>query len=162
MPDLAAQAAALWDAGADVVKVVGMAHTLADCAVAVQSLVASQRPTIAVAMGRYGVASRLLPFGQPHALLSFAAPDHAAGTAPGQIGLSSLLDDFRVRQITPSTRLVGWLGHGLTACAAATRALAARGEEIVLVPMPLARGEDARAAARLFMEMGIDVGRMRG
>ncbi len=155
--DLAAQAAALWAAGADVVKVVGMAHSLTDCARAVQVLAAARRPTIALAMGAPGAASRILAFAQPNALLSFAAPDEGAGTAPGQFSLRALLEDFNVRRVTAQTRLIGRLGWDAAACAAANQRLSAAGHDAVLVPLPASPAQDQAAAQPLFAAAGVEI-----
>ncbi len=115
MPDdLAAQADRLWQAGPDAVKLVGMAHCLADCTPVLRLLAAATRPTIAIAMGPHGLPTRLLAFRYPHALLSFAAPDApagaaAAGTAPGQITLSAMRDVYRAQTISRHTLLLGLL-----------------------------------------------------
>jgi 3-dehydroquinate dehydratase/shikimate dehydrogenase len=110
--DLEMQAGRLWQAGADVVKLVGAAQWLADCAPVLRLLAAATRPTIAIAMGPHGLISRMMAFCYPHAFLSFAAPDPtglADGTAPGQISLGAMLDIYRVRHITPHTMLIGLL-----------------------------------------------------
>lgn len=148
--DLAQQAAALAQAGADVVKVVGMAHSLPDCARALQVLDEATLPTIAIAMGVYGLPSRVLAFRSPHALLSFAAPDAAAGTAPGQLTLTTMLEDLRVRALTPQTTLIGWADGDVRACGVANARLAAQGLDAVTIPLPSVADTDrAQAAASL-------------
>ena len=108
LADLPDQAAALWAAGADVVKLVGTASRLADILPVLELMQQATRPTIAIAMGVCGLATRLLAFRYPNTLLSFAAPDSTAQrTAPGQISLAAMNDTFRVRSIGPDTRLVG-------------------------------------------------------
>ncbi len=127
MPDdLAARAASLWQAGADVVKLVGMAQRLADCAPVLRLLAAAQRPTIAIAMGQHGLLTRVLAFRYRHALLSFAAPDPApeggaAGTAPGQISLSAMRDDVPGADHHPAHDAGGAAGRRRQHVAAAGR-----------------------------------------
>ena len=94
--DLPAQAEALWAAGADVVKLVGMAQCLADCAPVLHLLQAAARPTIAIAMGNSGLATRLLAFRYPQSFLSFAAPDdvpaHHTPQSPDRCSVEQHLD----------------------------------------------------------------------
>lgn len=123
--DLSAQVAALWAEGPDIIKIVGTARSLADCAPVLGTMRAAARPTIAVAMGAYGLITRLLAFRCPHAFLSFAAPDQAlassaplaadgaeSGTAPGQLRLSTVLKVYRVRSVSANTRFFGLIQPG--------------------------------------------------
>lgn len=152
--DLAAQAKRLWQAGPDVVKVAGMAQRLADCAPVLRLLAEAQRPTIAIAMGRHGLPSRVLAFRYANAFLSFAAPDEpgapsAAGTALGQLTLSAMRDLYRVHAIDGRTRFVGLVAadaDALPALAEGNRWLGREGYNAVLAPLPLAPGEDPAAA----------------
>lgn len=152
--DLAARAASLWAAGADVVKLVGMARGLADCAPVLRLLAEATRPTIAIAMGEHGLLTRVLALRYPHALLSFAAPDPsgpAGGTAPGQITLGAMLDLYRVRAISQRTRLIGLLAPDANASPLlpeGNRRLARQGLDAVLLPLQPAPGENGPAAAK--------------
>ena len=143
--DLPDQAAALWAAGADVVKLVGTASRLADILPVLELMQQATRPTIAIAMGACGLATRLLAFRYPNTLLSFAAPDSTAQrTAPGQISLAAMNDTFRVRSISPDTRLVGWLAEDANDApeiATGNGWLAARGVDARLIPLQHALGE---------------------
>jgi 3-dehydroquinate dehydratase/shikimate dehydrogenase len=151
--DLAARAASLWQAGADVVKLVGMAQRLADCAPALGLLAQATRPTIAIAMGLHGLPSRLLAFRFPQALLSFAAPDRfdgaaSAGTAPGQITLSAMRHLYRTPAIDQATAFIGLLTADAAAPALAegNRWLSGAGRNAVLIPLSAAPGEELAAA----------------
>lgn len=152
--DLPAAAAKLWQAGADVVKVVGTAQRLADCAPVLRLLDQAQRPTIALAMGPQGLLSRVLAFRYPHALLSFAAPDSTAGeagtgTAPGQIPLSVMQDVYRVQAIGPETALVGLVAPDANRSPLLLQGnawLKQRAIDAVLLPLQTAPGEDGAAA----------------
>jgi 3-dehydroquinate dehydratase/shikimate dehydrogenase len=155
MPDdLAAQAVRLWQAGADVVKLVGAAQRLADCAPVLRLLAAAARPTIAIAMGEHGLLTRVLAFRYPHALLSFAAPDPsgaAAGTAPGQITLDAMLSIYRARAISERTQLVGLLAPDANTSplvAEGNRWLSGQGLDAVLLPLQPVPGENGPAAAK--------------
>ncbi len=158
--DLAALAASLWAAGADVVKVVGTAQQLADVAPLLQLLKAAVRPTIAIAMGPYGLISRVLAFRYPHAFLSFAAPDPPRGqgkalcaTAPGQLTAKTMRDLYRVRCLTAHTDLIGLQAPDANTRAVGRRAnrwLKAQGLDAVVLPLQPAAGEDiAEAMAAL-------------
>jgi 3-dehydroquinate dehydratase / shikimate dehydrogenase len=152
--DLAARADSLWQAGADVVKLVGMAQRLADCVPVLRLLAGATRPTIAIAMGEHGLLTRVLAFRYPHALLSFASPDPsgpAEGTAPGQVTLSAMLDLYRVRAISQRTQLVGLLAPDANTSPLLTggnRWLAGQGLEAVLLPLQPAPGENGPATAK--------------
>ena len=99
--------------GADVVKVVGMAADARDVVSVVQMFGAADRPTIAIAMGPAGVASRVLALRSPHCLLTFCALESGGGTAPGQIGVAEMLSVYAARALSPSTAVVGLLGPTL-------------------------------------------------
>ncbi len=156
--DLAARAGGLWQAGADVVKLVGMAQRLADCAPVLRLLAEATRPTIAIAMGEQGLLTRVLAFRYPHALLSFAAPDPsgpAGGTAPGQISLSAMLDLYGVRAISRRTRLIGLLtpdANTSPLLVEGNRWLGRQAMDAVLLPLQPASGEFAADALDAFWQ----------
>jgi 3-dehydroquinate dehydratase/shikimate dehydrogenase len=149
--DLPALAASLWAAGADVVKIVGAAARLADVAPVLWLLDAATRPTIAIAMGACGLASRLLAFRYRNAFLSFAAPDDAAlsATAAGQISARVMRDVYRVAAMNKRTRLIGVVSRdaerlGMTA--RGNRWLARQGLDAVLLPLQVAADEEVEDA----------------
>jgi 3-dehydroquinate dehydratase type I len=81
MPDLEGWAEQIARLGPDVVKVVGMAHDARECAAPLRVLARAERPTIAIAMGEAGLATRVLALRYERCFLTFAAlPD--GGTAP--------------------------------------------------------------------------------
>ena len=139
------QAQAFWAAGADAVKLVGYANRLADILPVLGLLQAAPRPTVALAMGACGLATRLLAFCYPAALLSFATLDDSAQrTAPGQISLAAMNDVYRVREITPATQIVGWLAgdaNDAPEVVAGNGWLAARGLDACVIPLQHAPGE---------------------
>jgi hypothetical protein len=97
----------LADSGADVAKVVGTARSLLDNSPIFQALAEASGPTVAIAMGGPGLATRVLCLRHASCLLTFAAPDDEAGTAPGQVPLRSLLTTYRARSIGPATVAYG-------------------------------------------------------
>lgn len=143
--DLATQADDLWTAGADVVKLAAHARRLADASPVFELLARAAAPTIAIAMGACGLATRLLASCYSSALLSFAAlPGAASATAPGQIDADAMTTVYRTRQISPTTAIVGWLAEDANlspAVVKGNRWLAARGLDARLAPLQLARGE---------------------
>lgn len=70
---------------------------------------AAGRPMIALAMGRFGLMSRVLApkFG---GFLTFASLRGSGTTAPGQPTLRDLLDVYRFESITPRTQVFGLIG----------------------------------------------------
>ncbi len=70
---------------------------------------AAGKPLIALAMGRFGLMSRVLApkFG---GFLTFAALRPGAATAPGQPTVRELLDVYRFRSINRRTRVLGVVG----------------------------------------------------
>jgi 3-dehydroquinate dehydratase/shikimate dehydrogenase len=107
MPALSARLAAT---GADVVKVVGMAHDARDVVPVMEMFAAADRPTIAIAMGPAGLASRVLALRYDTCLLTFCALETGGGTAPGQIGVQELIDVYGARTLSAATTVVGLLG----------------------------------------------------
>jgi 3-dehydroquinate dehydratase/shikimate dehydrogenase len=130
--------------GAEFVKLAVHAASLADCL----RLLAVGGPraarTILVAMGEAGIATRVLAgrFG--------SCWTYAGDSAPGQVGLSRLLGEFRFRAIGPSTAVYGVVGsplaHSLSpgmhnAC------FAALGLDAVYLPLCAATVDDVCAFA---------------
>ena len=110
--DVPARWRALADTGADVVKIVGMAHDARDVAPIVQALADADRPTIAIAMGEAGLASRVLALREPACLLTFCALETGGGTAPGQIGAAEMVSVYGARSLSRATAVVGLVGPG--------------------------------------------------
>lgn len=173
--DWAAQSQTLWEAGADVVKLVGTARRLADTLPVLNCLANAPGPTIAIAMGTCGVPTRLLAFRYRQGFLSFAAPgrslevgaplpstgrqgqEHAKGmetepgraTASGQISAQAMQEVYRVRTITAETAILGLVANGAKALPMLVEGngwLASQGLDAVLVPLPLGPDEPATEA----------------
>jgi 3-dehydroquinate dehydratase/shikimate dehydrogenase len=100
----------LAETGADVAKIVGMARDARDVVPVEQTFAIADRPTIAIAMGSAGLATRVLALRHRQCLLTFCALETGGGTAPGQIGASELLEVYGARRLSEQTAVVGLLG----------------------------------------------------
>lgn len=109
--DLDGLFAALHATGAGAVKAVFTPRDATDALRILAALRASarRRPTIALGMGAAGLATRVLArkFG---ALLTFAALDPQAASAPGQPTIAELRSLYRWDTITPATAVYGVVG----------------------------------------------------
>lgn len=130
---------------ADVLKIAYRARSLRDNLELFEITSSGAMPTIALGMGRFGLASRVLTpkFG---GLLTFASLRDTAATAPGQPTIAELLGRYRFGEITRSTRVfgvVGWpIEHSMSP-AIHNAGFEARGFDGVYLPLPVAAGEDA-------------------
>jgi len=68
-----------------------------------------RQPTVAIAMGEYGVYTRVLQ-GALGGALSFAAPGPLTGTAPGQLTVESMEKLYRAASLGPRTKIFGLVG----------------------------------------------------
>lgn len=73
---------------------------------------AAGKPMIALAMGPFGLLSRVLA-PKFNALLTFASLRKQSATAPGQPTVGELLDTYRFRSVCPRTRVFGIIGYPL-------------------------------------------------
>ena len=96
--------------GADVVKVVGTASGPTDCMPLFRALCRADRPTIAIAMGERGLASRVLALRSDQCFLTYAAVADSAGTAPGQLTMREMREVYRADRLRSTTRVFGLLG----------------------------------------------------
>ncbi|HEY66332.1 MAG TPA: type I 3-dehydroquinate dehydratase [Caldilineae bacterium] len=100
--------------GADVIKLVGMAHDVTDLIPVARIWREMDRPTIAIAMGPVGMASRILSLRSPSCYLTYATlGDGARQVAPGQLAVADLHDVYRVREINAQTVAFGHLAPEL-------------------------------------------------
>ena len=115
-PDLWRRLVAMEDEpAARVVKVVITARSIRDNLELFDLLIENRngghsgRPIIALAMGRFGLMSRVLAtkFG---GFLTFASLKRGKETAPGQVTVRDLVDIYRFRAIAPSTKVYGVVG----------------------------------------------------
>ncbi len=107
--DVAGLAREIAGRGADIVKVaVTPAHPL-DCLPLYALSESCAKPVIAVGMGEFGAASRLLSlrFG---AYLSYGALSASECTAPGQLAAGEMTELYRAGEISETTRLFGVIG----------------------------------------------------
>lgn len=128
---------------AKVLKIAYRARTLRDNLELFDLLAERDRPTIALAMGEFGLASRVLApkFG---GFLTFAALRAGAGTAPGQPTVRELLDLYRFRRIGPRTRVygvVGWPVAHSKSPLVHNAAFDAAGFDAVYLPLPIPAAE---------------------
>ncbi|MGJ8636061.1 MAG: type I 3-dehydroquinate dehydratase [Phycisphaerales bacterium] len=96
-----------------VVKIAYRARSIRDNLELFEILRDRQKPTIALGMGEFGEMSRILApkFG---GLLTFASLRSESTTAPGQPTIDELLNLYRFRSITPTTRVYGIIGYPVT------------------------------------------------
>ena len=111
-PDLLRRLAAIaHEPAARVAKVAIMARSIRDNLELFDLLTdnAAGKPMVALAMGRFGLMSRVLApkFG---GFLTFGALRPGAGTAPGLPAVRDLLEVFRFRAINRRTRVLGVIG----------------------------------------------------
>ncbi|MFZ4573717.1 MAG: type I 3-dehydroquinate dehydratase, partial [Phycisphaerales bacterium] len=94
---------------AAILKVAFKARSLRDAIEALHLPASSDRPMISLAMGEFGLMSRVLApkFG---GMLTFASLRPASVTAPGQPTIGDLLRLFRFRSVSPKTALYGVIG----------------------------------------------------
>jgi 3-dehydroquinate dehydratase / shikimate dehydrogenase len=122
-----------------VAKIAYKARSLRDNLELFDLLASRSKPMIALAMGEFGLASRVLApkFG---GFLTFAALRPAAATAPGQPTLRDLLDLYRFRAIGPATGvygIIGWpVGHSRSPLVH-NAAFAELGHDAVYLPLPI-------------------------
>lgn len=138
--DLLRKVAAMAEAPAcRVIKVAWKAWSLRDNLEAFEIIRQDYKPTIALCMGEFGLASRVLAkkFG---ALLTFASLDKNSGTAPGQPTVEEIKRLYRWDAIRVSTQVfgvIGWpVGHSMSP-AVHNAGFDAVGEDGVYLPMPI-------------------------
>ncbi len=123
-----------------VVKIAYRARSIRDNLELFEILRDRQKPTIALGMGEFGEMSRILApkFG---GLLTFASLRSESTTAPGQPTIDELLDLYRFRSITPTTKVYGIIGYPVTQSMSPlvhNAGFEKIGWDGVYVPMPIA------------------------
>ena len=123
----------------DYVKVVSTARTLTDN-LAVLRMIENHSLSshvVGIAMGEEGLLSRVLS-PRAGAAFTFAAPEDGAETAPGQVSMRTLIDNYRIDQLDQATRIFGVagnpIGHSLSPIMHNT---AFRRESVNAVMLPL-------------------------
>lgn len=140
--DLVEVAAKCGELDPDVVKVATLAAKPADAARVLRLGVGAKHPTITIAMGEFGVFTRVLgaKFGAP---FTYAGFNPERTFAPGMLGFTSLRKDYFYDQINAETEVYGVIGdpigHSLSPAIhnAAFRNL---GLNKVMVPFKVPRG----------------------
>jgi 3-dehydroquinate dehydratase / shikimate dehydrogenase len=142
----------------DVVKIAVTARSVADLgrllAFAARHAGGPGPRLVALAMGPLGAASRILG-GRYGAPFTFASPEDGREAAPGQLPAAVLADTYRVRSISPSTRVYGLLGSDVLRSlspAIQNRAFAERGIDAVYVPL---EAESVAAFASALPALGL-------
>lgn len=148
-------AAMAGEADADVLKLAWTARSLRDVAEVAEVLADRPGPMIALAMGPFGLPSRVLA-GRFGGLLSFANLGDGTATAAGQPTIGVLQELYRFRDIGPATRLYGVVGmpvdHSLGP-RLHNAAFRAAGEDAVYLPLPVDAGwESFKATLAVLLE----------
>lgn len=127
------------DSACDVVKIAWFARSVRDNLEAFELLAERRKPMIALCMGPFGLASRVLApkFG---GLLSYASVGPQDETAPGQPTVESLRDVFRFERIGPDTAVYGVIGWPVAHSAGPAvhnAGFEAIGRDAVYLPFPV-------------------------
>jgi 3-dehydroquinate dehydratase/shikimate dehydrogenase len=147
--DFSRRALRMRDESQAVSKFAFRARSLRDNLELFDMLLERDRPTIALAMGEFGLMSRILApkFG---GFLTFASLRSTSTTAPGQPTVRELLDLYRFGSIKPSTKVygvVGWpVGHSKSPLVH-NAGFAAVGHDGVYIPLPIAANDSLESSA---------------
>lgn len=136
-----------------VIKAAWHARSLRDNLEAFELIATSPKPTVALAMGEFGLMSRVLAK-KFNALLTFARLDDGAGTAPGQPSIRDMKSLYRWDRLGPTTKVFGVIGHPVghsLSPALHNAAFDATGYDGVYLPMPVAPGYEPFKATVLAM-----------
>src|SRR3974390_1496769 len=132
-------------AGADAIKIAGMARTIGD-SVRLLRILKNSRQVVAVPMGEIGLPARILALREGSAL---AYAPVAAATAPGQVPLGALKELYRAHELTQATRVYGVIGnpigHSMSPLLHNTGYVAARKNAVFLPFLVESLGEFVKA-----------------
>jgi 3-dehydroquinate dehydratase/shikimate dehydrogenase len=133
--------AAMGQAGADYVKIAITPRSISDVGrlldLAARAAASGGKPLLPVAMGPLGLPTRLLA-GRYRAPFTYAAPAAGREAAAGQLPAALMADLYRVREVSPATRVYGVLGADVTRSLSPllhNRAFAARQMDAIYVPL---------------------------
>ncbi|MEO6390585.1 MAG: type I 3-dehydroquinate dehydratase, partial [Pyrinomonadaceae bacterium] len=125
-----------------ILKLAVMAGEITDCLPVLNCLDHARyakRELIAIAMGEAGLLTRLLGAAWG-SRVTYAAAEANCATAPGQLTVAELLDQFRVKNVNVDTQVFGIIGktvsHSLSP-AIHGAALANTGVDGVYIPLPV-------------------------
>ena len=146
----------LESAGGQATKIAAQCHSVSD-SMRICELARTRRDLVAIPMGEFGFAGRVL---SPRigSALAYAAVEQA--TAPGQLSLDAMVDLYRVAQITRRTRVYGVIGdpigHSLSPLLHNT-AFRARKFDAVFVPFLVRNLREFLGAMEGFGVTGLSV-----
>jgi 3-dehydroquinate dehydratase/shikimate dehydrogenase len=142
--------------GGHAIKIAAQSRSVSD-SVRICELARTRRDVVAIPMGEFGLAGRVLSLRMGSAL-AYAAVERA--TAPGQLSVDAMADLYRAAQITRRTRVYGVIGdpigHSLSPLLHNT-AFRARKFDAVFVPFLVRNLRDFLSAIRGFGVAGISV-----
>jgi 3-dehydroquinate dehydratase / shikimate dehydrogenase len=155
--DVAGRWRAIKAAGADVVKVVGMAHEAREAVPILETLARADRPTIAIGMGEAGLLTRVLALKYDACLLTYCALGAGEPVAPGQLSVADLREVYRGDRIGPETAAYGLIGPRVEADQAReyNARFGARGLDAVAVPLVVPADGDAAETIAAFRAIGV-------
>ena len=136
--------------GPDAIKVAGMAIRPEDALQALDLYDSTSKPTISIAMGEHGIASRVLGLRYSNCLLTYCAPDSGESVAPGQMTMTTMHDVYLAGSIGRQTRAIGIVsGIPLSdkMLGNINRSLRERCLDVVAVPVMLSRPSEKRVRA---------------
>ncbi len=108
--DLSKRIGAMWSESlCSIAKIAWRARSVRDNLEAFELLRHQSKPTIALCMGQFGIASRVLApkFG---GFLTYARPNGEMGTAPGQLTVEEFIGVYSTHHITTATQVFGVIG----------------------------------------------------
>jgi 3-dehydroquinate dehydratase/shikimate dehydrogenase len=94
-------------AGGEAIKMAAQCHTVSE-SLRVCELARTRRDLVAIPMGEFGLAGRVLSL-RMGSNLAYAAVEQA--TAPGQLSLDDMVDVYRAGGVTRRTRVYGVIGN---------------------------------------------------
>ncbi len=142
--------------GGHAVKIAAQCQSVSD-SVRICGLARGRRDLVAIPMGEFGLAGRVLSL-RAGSALAYGAVEQA--TAPGQLSLDSMIDLYRADRITRRTRVYAVIGdpigHSLSPLLHNT-AFHARGFDAVFVPFLVRDLREFLTASRAFGIAGFAV-----
>ena len=150
---------AMQQTGASVVKIAVSVTRLSDLVrlrdLSRRNRIGTDGSRVVIGMGAAGLPSRLLPD-----LFGSAWTYAGTGVAPGQVGLTTMLEEYRIRRATTATRLSGVFGSPLEHSLSPVMhnaGFAAAGHDAVYVPLQAKDIEDFECFAEAFDVQGASV-----